>query len=237
MANKHDELENYLRSIAKEQLSSESSIRQNADSLKKLYDDNFQHFYSRIFSTMAAIKGNPTYNLQNLVDNMRFIFEFVQRDENEYTKDFIGKVKKLYDHINLDFSRMKYTEKLINDSMEKYQDVETRIIEIKNTAERMQREYVTILGIFAAIILAFVSGMIFSTSVLNNINQVSVFHLTFVMILIAMFLFNMVNFLTHFIRNVSNVIPQEEGTSLITMINRALVVALLFDVLFWLLYT
>ena len=127
MANKHDELENYLRSIAKEQLSSESSIRQNADNLKKLYGDNFQHFYSRIFSTMAAIKGNPTYNLQNLVDNMRFIFEFVQRDENGYTEDFIGKVKKLYDHINLDFSRMKYTEKLINDSMEKYQDVETRI--------------------------------------------------------------------------------------------------------------
>ena len=43
---------------------------------------------------------------------------------------------------------------------------------------KQQREYISILGIFAAVVLAFTGGIAFSTSVLKNINTVSVYRIT-----------------------------------------------------------
>ena len=43
--------------------------------------------------------------------------------------------------------------------------------ESKNNQAKMQSEYITILGIFASIVLAFTGGMTFSTSVLENISS------------------------------------------------------------------
>ena len=42
----------------------------------------------------------------------------------------------------------------------------------------MQKEYITILGIFASIVLAFTGGMAFSSSILENIDKSSVYRRT-----------------------------------------------------------
>ena len=49
---------------------------------------------------------------------------------------------------------------------------------------KQQREYISILGIFAAVVLAFTGGIAFSTSVLKNINTVSVYRITAVSLII-----------------------------------------------------
>ena len=41
--------------------------------------------------------------------------------------------------------------------------------------ESSQREYIAILGIFAAVVLAFTGGIAFSTSVLNNVAKASIY--------------------------------------------------------------
>lgn len=50
----------------------------------------------------------------------------------------------------------------------------------------IQKEYITILGIFAAIILAFVGSFTFSTSVLNNVATADVFTLLVISLVVGL---------------------------------------------------
>lgn len=63
----------------------------------------------------------------------------------------------------------------------------------------VEKEYISILGIFAAIVLAFVGGITFSTSVLQNISVVSVFRLLLVVDFLAFVLINVIYILVKFI--------------------------------------
>ena len=63
----------------------------------------------------------------------------------------------------------------------------------------VEKEYISILGIFAAIVLAFVGGITFSTSVLQNISMVSIFRLLLVIDFLAFILINTIYILVKFI--------------------------------------
>ncbi|MDY4971429.1 MAG: hypothetical protein SO101_14410, partial [Lachnospiraceae bacterium] len=57
-----------------------------------------------------------------------------------------------------------------------------------------------ILGIFASIVLAFTGGIAFSTSVLQNISNVSIYRLTMIVICLACVLMNVIYLLVWFIK-------------------------------------
>ena len=67
----------------------------------------------------------------------------------------------------------------------------------------VEKEYISILGIFAAIVLAFVGGITFSTSVLQNISAVSVFRLLLVVDFLAFVLINVIYILVKFIYTIN----------------------------------
>ncbi|WP_051551176.1 hypothetical protein [Kandleria vitulina] len=67
----------------------------------------------------------------------------------------------------------------------------------------MEKEYVSIFGIFASIVLAFVGGITFSTSVLQNIDKVSIFRLLLVVDMIAFTMINVLNLLIDFIAKIN----------------------------------
>lgn len=231
----HTKLEKYLKGLSQKTLNDEE-MEQSVNELKTIYVDDFRHFYSRVFATITTIQNSKDISLQNLISNLKAIFEYVQTRQAD-DQDFFNHVKKLYDHVNLDVSRIEYTQKLIDDSEEKYKDITTTVQKLNRQSEKMQRDYVTILGIFAAIIIAFVSGMVFSTSVLNNIDKVSVFRLTFVMTVIALFLLNLLNLLINFIKQINGTgTPPSSILSilsppytLIGVINLFLIIALILD--------
>ena len=110
----------------------------------------------------------------------------------------------------------------------------------------MQKDYITILGIFSSIVITFVAGMVFSSSILNNIDKVSIYRLTFVIILIAMMLFNLLNLLLDFIAKVNmkplavsskiNDKKKEPQLSTIAGINRFLFFVMIVDFVLWALY-
>ena len=110
----------------------------------------------------------------------------------------------------------------------------------------MQKDYITILGIFSSIVITFVAGMVFSSSILNNINKVSIYRLTFVIILIAMMLFNLLNLLLDFIAKVNmkplavsskiNDKKKEPQLSTIAGINLFLFFVMIVDFVLWALY-
>ena len=75
---------------------------------------------------------------------------------------------------------------------------------VETELEKQQREYISILGIFAAVVLAFTGGIAFSTSVLNNINTVSVYRIILVSLIIGLVLINILFGLFYYVDRLVN---------------------------------
>lgn len=92
---------------------------------------------------------------------------------------------------------------------EETEKLEKKINAIQNKNERLeekldknQTQYITILGIFASIVLAFVGAFTFSTSVLAHMHEVSFYRLSFVILCIAFLVVNILQGLFDFLRNI-----------------------------------
>lgn len=177
-------------------------------------------------------KGNINILAQNMEVIKDGYRANVNHDDNGKTIDISKEIMKLYDHVNLDIGRLNYTRRITEDTnaelakvtqlIEQLQKQEeeakkkvesvsdefekkanTLSNEIQSGQKRMQNEYITILGIFAAIVLAFTGGMTFSSSVLENIHKSSIYRIVFITLIIGCILFNLVWLLIDFIRNMN----------------------------------
>lgn len=88
---------------------------------------------------------------------------------------------------------------------QKIQSLELTAAEAAKKVENAQNDMIAILGIFAAIVLAFVSGITFSTSVLQNIANASIYKIIFVSCGIVLVLINLVYMLLRFIMEIKSV--------------------------------
>ena len=78
---------------------------------------------------------------------------------------------------------------------------------IKIVEERLgnaQREYIAILGIFAAVVLAFTGGIAFSTSVLQNLHISSIYRIVLAVVIIGLVLVNLLYGLFYYIGQLVN---------------------------------
>lgn len=195
--------------------------------LEKLYyapdnEKRFRHFYSDIFSVLTQINdGDDQGSIDVLGQNMDILlcgYQAKNSDDEGKLIDISDQIRKLYDHISLDIARIKYSEKgdvevSGQESIEKIRsqinDDESKIITLQDSvkeatvkADKMQKEYVSILAIFAAVIGVFFSGVGFSTSVLSNIDKSSIYRILLGVTILGMFLFNLLALLLGFIREI-----------------------------------
>lgn len=182
----------------------------------------FRHFYSDIFSVLTVIRKNTDLgDIHVLGQNLSMIREkYIPGTNTDSTGrkiDISDSIRKLYDHVSLDIARITYSEEgdRKTSGEETILDVQSRInviepkieeaIEIqKNLSEELgkqQREYIAILGIFASIVLTFIGGIVFSTSVLQNIGAVSVYRLAAITLLIGIVLSNMLYGLLYYVNH------------------------------------
>ncbi len=228
MDNNQEKLKEYIFELALNSLT--LNVEERITQLRSIYVDDFRHYYSEIFGVITAIKNDDKYDLQTLAENIREVFDGIkskyESSGDNADKDFFLNAKKLYDHINLDVARFKYISALATNLEQQIQKNN------EDLQKDLQKDYVTILGIFAAVIVAFVSGMALSTSALNNISNVNIHHLTFVIILLSLVLFNLLNLLFDFLRKI-NKMSFGDNYSIIFWINCALMCALVIDVIAW----
>ena len=201
-----------------------------------LDNDNFRHYYSDIFACLTLIEGDPSIgNLDILAQNMQTIkdgYVAKNRDDHNELIDISKEIIKLYDHTNLDISRINYTKRISGETLseltkakivienlqnqlkksEQEREKATEHLnsesqklkdEVRDGQKKMQNEYITILGIFAAIVLAFTGGMSFSSSVLENIHKASPYRLLAISLILGLILFNLVWLLIDFLRDIN----------------------------------
>lgn len=224
--------------------------------LEKLYyapdnEKRFRHFYSDIFSVLTQINdGDDQGSIDVLGQNMDILlcgYQAKNSDDEGKTIDISDQIRKLYDHISLDIARIKYSEKgdvevSGQESIEKIRsqinDDESKIITLQNSvkeatvkADKMQKEYVSILAIFAAVIGAFFSGLGFSTSVLSNIDKSSIYRILLGITILGMFLFNLLALLLGFIREI--VVNKTWSLRVYIIGNLAFIIILAFIYIAW----
>ena len=241
---KRDSLRQLLMDLSKSQdvLKDRKDRRDYYLRLEAIYyntdSDNYRHFYSDIFACLSLIDADDSLgNLDILAQNMEAIKEGyipINRDEahNNELIDIRKEIIKLYDHTNLDISRINYTKRMAGETQSELARAKVLIEDLKNKLaesdvaraeavnhlntessklkeevrdgqKKMQNEYITILGIFAAIVLAFTGGMTFSSSVLENMDKASIYRMIAIVLIIGLVLSNLIWLLIDFLRDIN----------------------------------
>lgn len=147
--------------------------------LEDFYERHKRHLYSAISQYIIDYKDDEeriaylAYGISEIIDSL---------DDKSCNSELKKQLLKLYDHIQLEYIRLtSVTQKLeaqIHESKNASVELESKINALSEKAEElekklggMEREYIAILGIFAAIVIAFVGEMTFSTSVLENVHN------------------------------------------------------------------
>ena len=173
-------------------------------------------------------RGESSGSIDVLGENLRMIregYQPINKDAEGNPIDIQSNLLKLYDHVNLEIARINYTNNFIRQAVNTEQvdelqnkvktlikDTENRQTEfnekvaefnseIKDTQEKLdksERDYIAILGIFSSVVLTFTAGIAFSTSVLNNISQVSIYRLIGTALVIGLVLINILFVMFHF---------------------------------------
>lgn len=188
-----------------------------SDRLEEFFYSDVSHY---IFELGVSEK-------KNLHENVKLLLMYILKDENNVDKNIRQIALKIYDYINLNKVQNENIKNILQESVvsvkEKLHD------EMKN----IEREYITILGIFASIVLSFVGGITFTTSVLQNIDKVSIYRLALIIDFIGFILVNVMYILISFILEIND-INKRRYNKYIKCINRALAVIACLMILSWL---
>ncbi len=171
--------------------------------LKEIYKGEYKHKYSKITTIILNSTRDKEQAFMILTQNIKTLKEIQDNKEVESIKP---KLEKLYDHMNLECIRLQD----FDEKMSRAKDVSIRLDNLNKDYEKLseelnkqQTQYITILGIFASIVLTFVGGLAFSTSVLSNIDKANAYRLVFVMAFIALFFGNILYLLFSFLSKIS----------------------------------
>ena len=236
-----------FKNILQELASSDSYLSEAAarsfiyQRLEALYHNHeFRHFYSDIFDVVSQlnnnnIRGSTEFLAQNIA-TIRSGYHSQNYDGDGELIDIGKSINKLYDHLNLEIGRLNYfsTSKEAAERLSlvdgRIKDLNQSVSESSKSLKRQQAEYITILGIFASIVLAFTGGMAFSTSVLNNIASTDVYRIIIITLLIGLILCNVVFGLFYFL---GSIIKEKASIKPLVLSNSIILAILIFTLLAW----
>lgn len=189
----------------------EDAIRTVAIKFKALYTDGFRHNYSEFFPLIVECsKDDNEYNLDYLSNNLQATRNLVEQDYVAGEKEFKGLYKpllKLSDHLNLEIGRYNY----YSISEQQVKDLETRNhalqSELKETTAKLgkatvqldeagkkvnsvQTELISVLSIFAAIVLTFSGSMSLLGNAFTGMQDTRFFKAVFFVLLCGFILCN-----------------------------------------------
>lgn len=135
-------------------------------------------------------------------------------------------------------SHLQLLEKQNEENIKKAQDtldsLDKSADEVEAKIESVHNDSITILGIFASIVLSFTAGIVFTSSVLQNIDKASPFRLVGITLLIGFVIINVITILLAYINKIRAVkYTKIVYPRCVTFLNAFIIFAFLVDVALW----
>lgn len=218
----NDDLEKLLRTEDKKTLVIENSSKYNNTKRKMNSICQALSMESRKYDPKVTVRNINAYIespdkleriLYSEISNYIYSLEMEQRgifatnveklllysldEKNHVGADTKKIIVKIYDHFQLAISQIENANNIFAAS------IEDAKVKLQQQVKGVEREYISILGIFASIVLAFVGGITFSTSVLQSISAASIYLLLTIEFL-AFVLINTIYILVKFIFTIND---------------------------------
>ena len=169
----------------------------------KIYKDGFRHSYAEL-SRFCENDIAPDQR-DELVNRIKEIIKLIQEDDTY--KCMTKNLGKLADHLDLERIRLARMEainrigakaaeemqaatSLFDENVEKYNELRKKIKKTKKNIHDINTQIVSVLGIFAAIIVAFFGGFSYFSSVFSNLHQLEISEAMFFTGLLGFVIFN-----------------------------------------------
>ncbi len=144
-------------------------------------------------------------------------------------------IKSSYETLKNDLQELREANQEVRKSLQKskdeYKNLNKKLIdtekEYKDTVKQTQKDYISIFGVFSAIIITFVGGLSFTTSVMDGIDLASPYRIVFIVALIGFVVINMVHYLVHFLWRISG--NENNKNRFIVFINTFFILLMVFD--------
>lgn len=200
---RQEQLNNLLYEMASDCMD-EEELRSIAIKFKSVYTDNFRHSYAPFFPKIIEMV-NGGYNLDVLSSNLDAVREIVEesylKNEREFTTLYFP-LSKLSDHLNLEIGRYNYYsqhEQKVADLERKSQILQKELKDATKALEKAQKkvttiqtELISVLSIFAAIVLTFSGSISFLGSALTGMTNVTLFKSAFFVLLCGFIILNVI---------------------------------------------
>lgn len=215
-----------------------TNITSDADELigtvAEIYEGGYRHLYSEIGQTIQKmsndLRGSLTENLENLRET---ISERCLVNPGAYPDYVYSSVLKLSDHINLEIQRNASAEQLENSLREtkllvselrdntvsaqrNLDNISKHYTEIESEIRRHNVETVTVLAIFAAVVLAFSGGVAVLGNAVGNVNSDNLTSISFVVLLTGIVLFDIVTVLMMYVFSLTDRFAGDEGKQVVS---------------------
>ena len=210
---RQDKLVENIFGLSKHLLGDNAEVRRAALELKEIYSSDFRHSYSEFFPLILHIQDEKTeYSLDYLSENLESLRTYVDTDFLDGTKEFKDMNKnfdKLCDHLNLEIGRVTYysqnekrTEDLSKRMESANKDMGEATIKLEKAskkAESIQTELLSILSIFAAIVIAFSGGLSFLGGTLSGASETYICKMILLLLMCGFVLFNTIFLLMYLV--------------------------------------
>lgn len=210
-----------LSGLQPEEYLDDTEIQSFAGFFKNLYGGiGFRHRYAVICRVMydhladdKKLDAGVPYCIRNMADNVERIYDFMKRSGNY--SEVIDRVLKLNDHIELEVTRMEYLREQSGEIKAMKQSLKDEIEATREHAAEMEKQHeilqnklnqdtiqirndlqknsITILGIFAAVVMVFNGAVSLFSSSITSVSVISTVRGTaFVVLIVGFVLFNIV---------------------------------------------
>lgn len=210
---KQSELNELITALSKDLISDEE-MNLYADKFEEIYSDDFRHSYSSLTGIMLRMSNSNEGAFGMVLDNLLAIRESIDERNDEVLSKSLN---KLYDHLSLENIRLdqlnaEYNQKIsdLQEMIKHLEDEKTqfestfnqKVSKMEEEASKSKTEVVTILSIFAAIVLTFMGGMSFTASTFAGITSASIYRLIAVEVICGLVIFNTISTLIYLVSRI-----------------------------------
>ena len=115
MNNSMQKLISILKKLVTEDINSSTKKDYYINELKNIYTKSFRHMYSELLTFMLGLDREGKTEL--LILNLKEIYDYANK-KSKISEDLLGGLRKLYDHLNMDFKRLSYMASVVDSNLE-----------------------------------------------------------------------------------------------------------------------